>query len=68
MTQESGKVWALVGDAAFGVPFFRALNDGLLCATELSCCLAAHARGVGTTTAPQPTTPASMLTKLSRVR
>jgi hypothetical protein len=33
------RVWALVGDAAFGLPFFRALNDGLLCATELSRCI-----------------------------
>uniref|UniRef100_A0A7S2U5Q7 FAD-binding domain-containing protein n=1 Tax=Lotharella oceanica TaxID=641309 RepID=A0A7S2U5Q7_9EUKA len=28
--------WALVGDAAFGLPFFRALNDGLKSATKLS--------------------------------
>ena len=31
-----GVCFALVGDAAFGLPFFRALNDGLLCATALS--------------------------------
>ena len=30
------RIWALVGDAAFGLPFFRALNDGLRCATALS--------------------------------
>lgn len=32
--------WLLVGDAAFGLPFFRALNDGLLCVTELTRCIA----------------------------
>jgi hypothetical protein len=32
--------WVLVGDAAFGLPFFRALNDGLLCVTELTRCIA----------------------------
>jgi len=26
----------LVGDAAFGVPFFRSLNNGLICGTELA--------------------------------
>jgi 2-polyprenyl-6-methoxyphenol hydroxylase-like FAD-dependent oxidoreductase len=31
-----GKVWALIGDAAFGLPFFRALNDGLQCASSLA--------------------------------
>ncbi len=30
------KVCFLVGDAAFGVPFFRSLNNGLLCGTQLS--------------------------------
>jgi len=34
--EDGRRVWALVGDAAFGVPFFRALNDGFLCATSLS--------------------------------
>lgn len=37
-----GRVWALVGDAAFGLPFFRALNDGLLCATKLAATIADH--------------------------
>ena len=32
--------WLLVGDAAFGLPFFRALNDGLFCVTELTRCIA----------------------------
>ncbi|MBS0629158.1 MAG: hypothetical protein JSS30_02905 [Verrucomicrobia bacterium] len=30
------KIYCLVGDAAFGVPFFRSLNNGLLCGTELA--------------------------------
>lgn len=34
--KEAKKVWALVGDAAFGVPFFRSLNNGLLCGTKLA--------------------------------
>ncbi|GAB5372777.1 hypothetical protein AAMO2058_001693900 [Amorphochlora amoebiformis] len=34
--RENGVTYAIVGDAAFGLPFFRALNDGLLCATKLS--------------------------------
>ena len=38
----TNRAWALVGDAAFGVPFFRALNDGMLCATELALRLAEH--------------------------
>lgn len=29
-------IWCLVGDAAFGVPFFRSLNNGLLESTELA--------------------------------
>jgi len=37
---DDGRMFALVGDAAFGVPFFRALNDGLLCATALSNAIA----------------------------
>jgi 2-polyprenyl-6-methoxyphenol hydroxylase-like FAD-dependent oxidoreductase len=32
--------FALVGDAAFGVPYFRALNNGLVCASELALRLA----------------------------
>ncbi len=30
----------LVGDAAFGVPFFRSLNNGLLCGTHLAASIA----------------------------
>jgi hypothetical protein len=30
------QTFVLVGDAAFGVPFFRSLNNGLLCGTELA--------------------------------
>lgn len=30
------KIWILVGDAAFGVPYFRSLNNGWLCAIELA--------------------------------
>jgi hypothetical protein len=29
-------VWCLVGDSAFGVPFFRSLNDGMLTGTMLA--------------------------------
>ena len=29
----------LVGDACCGVPFFRSLNNGLMCATKLSICI-----------------------------
>jgi hypothetical protein len=36
MTDESGVYWLLVGDSAFGLPFFRALNDGLLSGTHLA--------------------------------
>lgn len=32
------------GDAAFGVPFFRALNNGLLSATQLAKCIMADLR------------------------
>lgn len=35
-TDESGRVWVLVGDAAEAFPFFRAINNGLLMATKLS--------------------------------
>lgn len=35
-----GVPFALVGDAAFGVPYFRALNNGLACANELALRLA----------------------------
>ena len=42
----------IVGDAAFGVPFFRALNNGLLCATELAACVAEELRGGPATAEP----------------
>jgi 2-polyprenyl-6-methoxyphenol hydroxylase-like FAD-dependent oxidoreductase len=34
--KEKERVWCLVGDAAFGVPYFRSLNNGLVSGTELS--------------------------------
>lgn len=30
------KIYCLVGDAAFGVPFWRSLNNGFLCGTDLA--------------------------------
>lgn len=33
---EDGPSWALVGDAAFGLPFFRSLNSGLLNGSQLA--------------------------------
>lgn len=33
---KDGVSYFLVGDAAFGVPFFRALNNGLLCGSHLA--------------------------------
>ena len=30
------KTWFLVGDAAFGVPYYRALNNGILCSSQLA--------------------------------
>lgn len=38
----SNKQWFLVGDAAMGVPYFRALNAGLKCATELAKAVQMH--------------------------
>jgi len=35
-TREKGLVHVLVGDAAFGVPYFRSLNNGLVCGSELA--------------------------------
>lgn len=32
----AGKTWFLVGDAAFGVPYFRSLNNGILCSSQLA--------------------------------
>lgn len=34
--KKDGVSYFLVGDAAFGVPFFRALNNGLLCGSHLA--------------------------------
>lgn len=34
--EKHNKTWALVGDAAFGVPYFRSLNNGLVCANVLA--------------------------------
>jgi 2-polyprenyl-6-methoxyphenol hydroxylase-like FAD-dependent oxidoreductase len=36
LVQEKGKHFILVGDAAGAVPYFRALNCGLICATRLA--------------------------------
>ena len=38
----NGQHWVLVGDAAMGVPYFRALNAGLLCGTQLANALCEH--------------------------
>ncbi len=38
--QEGDATWCLVGDAAFGVPFFRSLNNGLLSGTKLAKAIA----------------------------
>lgn len=35
-TIHEGRAWFLVGDAAMGVPYFRALNSGLMLASRLS--------------------------------
>ncbi len=37
----------LVGDAAFGVPFFRSANNGFLCGTQAAACLAQLATATG---------------------
>lgn len=34
--------YVLVGDAAFGVPYFRSLNNGLICGTQLASALATN--------------------------
>jgi hypothetical protein len=34
--------FAVVGDAAFGVPFYRSLNNGLVCASELATAISHH--------------------------
>lgn len=40
--ETQGKTWFLVGDAAMGVPYFRALNAGFLCANQLAIALDKH--------------------------
>jgi 2-polyprenyl-6-methoxyphenol hydroxylase-like FAD-dependent oxidoreductase len=40
--EHGGKTWFLVGDAALGVPYFRALNAGLLSATQLAKSIHSH--------------------------
>ena len=39
--------FAIVGDAAFGVPFYRSLNNGLVCASELASALSNHGDAAG---------------------
>ena len=39
--------FALVGDAAFGVPYFRSLNNGLVCGSELAAALSEHGSASG---------------------
>lgn len=41
------RVFALCGDAAFGVPYFRALNNGLECASVLSSSISQHGEAGG---------------------
>uniref|UniRef100_A0A0G4HF72 Uncharacterized protein n=1 Tax=Chromera velia CCMP2878 TaxID=1169474 RepID=A0A0G4HF72_9ALVE len=38
-SRKDGKTTFICGDAAFGVPFFRALNNGLLCVCQLVRCV-----------------------------
>lgn len=38
--------WALLGDSAIGVPYFRSLNNGLLCASEYAKCVDAYLRNI----------------------
>lgn len=40
--KEEGPTYCLVGDAAFGMPFFRSLNNGVLCGTELAKAISLH--------------------------
>ncbi|MBN9288191.1 MAG: hypothetical protein BGO43_08425 [Gammaproteobacteria bacterium 39-13] len=43
--QKYNKQWVLVGDAAFGVPYFRSLNNGLLCGSKLAEKISAFLQG-----------------------
>jgi len=66
MKDEQGRSVFLVGDAAFGVPFFRALNNGLLCSSKLAHCIAdefAHQTGqeISKSSSSEGFTPFSML-------
>ncbi|MCH9631355.1 MAG: hypothetical protein S4CHLAM37_13780 [Chlamydiia bacterium] len=42
VTKKQDVTYALIGDSAFGVPFFRSLNNGLLCATKAAKEFAPH--------------------------
>ncbi len=42
-----GKTWAKVGDALAGFPYYRALNAGLLCGTQLALALSEHFSSMG---------------------
>ena len=44
VTEKLNKKWFLVGDAAFGVPFFRSLNNGLICGNELAKVMSCSSR------------------------
>ncbi len=52
------RIYALVGDAAFGVPFFRSLNNGFLEGTYL-------AKTVAQTLAPQPSLAGRILSRIT---
>ncbi len=45
--QPADVAFALVGDAAFGVPYYRALNNGLLCGSDLAAALSEHGSASG---------------------
>lgn len=42
---EAGKAYGLVGDAAFGVPYFRSLNNGIRCGTHFAQAAVARKQG-----------------------
>jgi hypothetical protein len=39
--------FALVGDSSFGVPYYRSLNNGLICGSELASALSEHGSASG---------------------
>ncbi len=43
--EKHGATWALVGDSAFGVPYFKSLNNGFLCADVLAEQAVRHLHG-----------------------